>query len=597
MFMVRSTNQRNRRGQAIVVLMAFLTVFFALALGMTAFEMARYSLCVQEFQHCVDAASLGGAAGLASSNNTNQAQAQNIAITTAQWIFERNSVLGVPLQGNSTYSISSNKPATPALNKAVLHFTWVDPTNGVPTQNPSAQKILNIQGAFGYQPLVGSWLGLPSAPFHAAAFGNGGGPILDLVLCLDLSASIDDSTITSFVERYRLQGQRNQYRQVTVNGTGTLYDVTGATNSTGTAVNACYPQQLNTVTNSGYGNLRFDPQKRGTTQGQPGTNGQSTDMRYFTDVVVNIDENPVFAGASYNGFDFPTLGSLVEAARGNLESNGAANSANVDLSAIGVSNPRPGYYQAYWQAALEHRHPLYDAQLASSTFFQMMNNSVDVHFGFIGFSSDENQTYNEEAVFNNNATHNFPQGPPSGAIPTSASVQCPIPYVALDPNPGPTYSNYSQVMQYFPPNNPPASPQITAYGGTDINGALVLAMQNLLQAGSGTGKISGGLNRAREGSTKAIVLFTDGLPTSNTGSPYNQSGSQIATKAGQEGIKIYCIGLAQINELVPPMTSTLSTIANNSGGKFYVIPPGANQSAQLNRAFQDIARSLVALVR
>lgn len=593
---------RNEHGQAVIVLVTLLIVFFGLVLGMTAFEMARYSLCCQEFQHSVDAAALGGAAGLASSNNTNQAASQAIAISTSQWVFERNTVLANPLSGQSTYAIATTPPATPAANQARLHYRWLDPETGQPTNNIAAQKIMNIQGAYGYRPLIGTWIGLPAGSvFRVTANGNGGGPMLDVILCFDLSGSIDDSTKVTFVQRYFTgpnQGQgKNKYKVVNPNGDGTLYKVTGCSNLTGSSVNACYPQELDDVFANGMGNLNFDYGRRGQTQGTPpGQEGQNNNNAAFTDMVVNLDENDVFGGYSYNGFDFPTVGALVEAARGNLENNGMATSSNVDLAAIGVTNPRPGYYQAYWQAALQHRHPLFDAQSSSATFLQIMNNSIDCHFGFVGFSTDENAVMTNEAV-SYLANHNFP-GPPNGPIPTTPTVQTPIPLVALNPAPGAANSGFGQIMQWLPPNNPPNPPQLSANGGTDINGALTLAMQNFLQNGNiGTkGQIQNGLNRSRTGSTKAIVLFTDGLPTANTGIG-TADGMTIANKAAQEGIKIYCIGLAQIPELVSPMTNTLQPIATTSGGKLYTIPPGANQSAALDRAFQDIARSLVALVR
>ncbi|HEY9788547.1 MAG TPA: vWA domain-containing protein [Candidatus Obscuribacterales bacterium] len=595
--MRNSPRLRRTRGQAVIGLMSFLTIFFVLVLGMTAFEMVRYSLCCQEFQHCVDAAALAGSAGLASSNNTNQAQSQQIAIQIAQWIFEQNSILAVQLKNNGTYAVSNAAPPTPPAFRANLNFRWLDPQTGQPTADPAAQKIMQIQGAYGYKPLVGDWIGLPSnSVLRCSVTSNGAGPMLDIVLCLDLSGSIDDSTMTSFVQRYYVPGENgglNRYSQVTINGTGTLYQVVGATNPLGTAVNACYPQTLDAAGNPGMGALVFDSARRGSpTQGsRPGVAGINPDVRAFTDVVVNLDEKPVFAGYTYNGYDFPTLGSLVEAARGNLESNEIAKAAGVDLDYIGVSAPRAGYYQAYWQAALQHRHPLHDAQTSSATFFQILNNSVDAHFGLVGFSTQENTTLQDNAVANA-SPQVFPMQTPVGPIPTSSKVAAPIPFVALNPAAGPAFSNFDGIMQYMPPNNPPNPPQLTAYGNTDINGALTRALQMLVP----NSRIAGGQKLARKGSTKAIVLFTDGLPNTNTGLG-DMNGAWISQQAGQNGVKIYCIGLAQIASLQSQQNAVLQPIATNSGGKYYQIPPGTNQAAALNRAFGDIARSLVGLVR
>lgn len=601
-----------------VVLIVFLIVFFVLLLGMAAFEFGRYSLCCQQFQHCVDIAALGGAAGLASAQNPDQVAAQTVAISTAQWIMERNYVMETPLTGRVNFNASASSPSTPSTaNRANINFTWLNPDTGASTTVAGDQKVFQIQGAYSYPPLVGSWIGLgPAALLRCSATGNGGGTQLDVVLCFDLSGSIDDSTIVSYVERW-CPGppgptNRNRYRQVTTFGTGQMYTGANCPSVLGTSINACYPQSLESTDStrvSNQGQLRYNPGKRGATQGSPpGPNGArqptyglAADTRTLTDLVVNLDENNVFTSyVSPDGYNFPSLGSLVEAARGNLESAAIATAANVDVATLGVT-PRPGYYQAYWREALKHRHPLYDAQQSSATFFQILNNSVNAHFGFVGFSSDENTTLNDEAV-GNPQNHVFPLGAPGGLIPTTANVPTPIPFVALNPGVGSAFSNFGAVMNFMPPNNPPdgpltpaTGPQLSANGGTDINGALNEALQMLARTGQGYGGTAENISRV--GATRAIVLFTDGLPNGNTGPRGAADGIQSANDARDLGIPIYCIGLAQNAALVPTMTGALTPISTISAGKFYQIPPGAGQSAALNRAFADIARSLVSLTR
>lgn len=100
----------------------------------------------------------------------------------------------------------------------------------------------------------------------------------------------------------------------------------------------------------------------------------------------------------------------------------------------------------------------------------------------------------------------------------------------------------------------------------------------------------------RTGATPAVIMFTDGRPTTNT-APGDTNGVASTAIAAANGVKIYCIGLAQIPAIVPSMTAVLQPMANNTGGKLYVIPPGAGQAAALERAFADIARSLVSLTR
>ncbi len=595
-----------------VVLIVFLLVFFVLLLGMTAFEFSRYSLCCQQFQHCVDIAALGGAAGLASSQTTNQAAAQTVAISTAQWMMEQNYVLDKSLNGKTTWSAGTTTPPTPSTaNTATVAFTWVDPETGLPTGVAGDQKVFRIYGTYAYPPLVGSWIGLGNSTKAAVvAIGDGGGATLDVVLCFDLSGSIDDSTKVSYVERYMTgvtpgPANRNKYRKVVTYGDGTMYKGANCSSLTGTSINACYPQSIQSTDStrvSGQGNLRYDNVERGVTQGgPPGKAGPAADTRTLTDIVVNLDENDVFGGYSSNGFNFPNIGTLVEASRGNLESAAIATSANVDTSALGVT-PQTGYYQEYWKQALLHRHPLYDAQLSSANFYQILNNAVNAHFGFVGFSSDENTTYTDDCI-GNPSTHTF-TAPPAGPYPTTGSggvVRTPIPYVCLDPIAGSAHSNFSTIMQYLPPNNPVGNYpggqyQLTANGGTDINGSLNQAL-NMLARTSAPDNWANGLNTNRQGANRAIVLFTDGLPNGNTGPVGASDGLAIASACNSMSIPIYCVGLAQIPALVPSMTAALQPIATNSKGKFYQIPPGTGQAAALDRAFSDIARSLISLTR
>jgi len=587
-----------------LVLVVFLIVFFVLLLGMTAFEFGRYSLCCQQFQHCVDIAALGGAAGLASAQTTNQSAAQTAAISTAQWIMEQNYVMDKSLAGMVTFTSSAGSPTTPSVaNRANINFSWLDPETGAPTGVPGDQKIFGLQGAYAYPPLVGSWIGLgPAALLRASANGNGGGAMLDVVLCFDLSGSIDDSTFISMVDRYRPSGGPNNY---IVKANNTLYQATNEINPTGTGFNALYPQDPSVAR---FGT--FDAARRGQTQGQQPPQSSASGAQIFTDVVVNLNEAASFTGGTYGGLSFPTVGSLVEAARGNLESIAIANAAGVPYGSWGVT-PQSGYYRTYWEQAQIHRHPLYDAQASASNFFQIMNNSCNAHFGLVGFSSDENTTYSRPAI-ESGVNHVFPSPPAAGTIPTSPNVNCPIPYVQLDPTAGSAGSNFTQVNAFLPlPPTLPATvnPQLTAYGSTDINGALNQAMNMLTRntpaAYSDNANWTNNLNRSRIGARRAIVLFTDGLATEDTGplfvtggpNPRLTAGHATATRAGRCGIQIYCIGLAQVPSLVANMNTALGGIANNSGGKLYVIPPGTGQAAALDRAFSDIARSLVSLTR
>lgn len=579
-----------------IVLVVFLLVFFVLLLGMTAFEFGRYSLCCQQFQHCVDIAALGGATGLASAQNTNQAVAQAAAMGTAQWIMEQNYVLDKSLNGMVTFTSSSSAPPTPTVaNRANISFTWLDPETGLPTGVPGNQKIFGIQGAYAYPPLVGSWIGLgPAALLRASANGNGGGTMLDVCLCFDLSGSIDDTTKISMVERTSNAVGSTQYR---IAADDTLYNACGTGSLTGVSFNACYPQNCDLATPFG----QFSINRRGRTQGQRAPFAAPLGGGTFTDVVVNLDENNTFGGGVYGGLPFPNVGTLVEAARGNLESIPIANAASVNYAALGVT-PQTGYYRTYWEQALMRRHPLFDAQASAANFFQIVNNSTNAHFCLVCFASDENNTTNANAIARNpNQSiggvnqHTFPMGVTNGNIPIGQTVQVPVPLVPLNKTAGALGSQFTQVQSYLPlaPTLPSTVvPQLTANNSTDINGALTLSLQQMLKPA----QIGGGLDRMRTGATPAIIMFTDGLPTANTGIG-DINGVSMTGVAASAGVKIYCIGLAQVPGLVGPMTAVLQPMATNTGGQFYIIPPGTGQAAALDRAFSDIARSLVSLTR
>lgn len=56
-------------------------------------------------------------------------------------------------------------------------------------------------GLFGLKPVFGNFLGI-SGPFTVSADGNGRVPQLDIVLCFDVSGSIDDQTPVTFIKRF-----------------------------------------------------------------------------------------------------------------------------------------------------------------------------------------------------------------------------------------------------------------------------------------------------------------------------------------------------------------------------------------------------------
>lgn len=560
------------------------------------YDLSLYSLAQQELKAAVDSAALAAGATTASSNNTDPTTTQESAMSTAMNMFQLNSVIG---QSLATATESSTVTMNPAANQAQVYFQFLDPV----TKNPVALgstngKIIQVTAAFGFSPPFAQFIGL-SGTFNVVATADGGLPMLDIVLCFDISASMDDFTPVTIVDRYK-GSNGNTYN---ILAQGPLYTAFQCTNATGTPLNACFPQELD----GGDGAYAFDANARGTNHGAAASSGKVANN--FTDVVVNIDGTNTMSNGttvSYNGgsFSFPAnnssnnigLGILVEASRGNLESTAIADNAGVPYASWNIT-PQAGWYGAYQQAALLQRHPIQDAITAAQNFFTIMNNDCDVHFGLVTFSSNAGTTANQTCTSDIGANAigyitDSPSAYSSNAYPTDTmNPTPPNPGISLNPTAGPTYSNYSTV------NSSVAS--LVQYGGTNISGALQAALSQM-ETGA-----QGGQNLCRAGASKAIVLFTDGLPTvSSLGGDPQADARTEAVAAENAGIPIYCIGLCLTPTLQASQTAILTdqNSSPSSGGIAGISGNGATfyqatQTSELDAVFENVARALVQLVR
>jgi len=579
---------RRRSGQSVVVLIMVLAVFVIAPLSLLSFEIARYSLAKQQLKACVESCALAAGATTTSGNFTDPLSGQQAAMATALNMFKQNSILDQPL---TSVTQSGSASMSPPANQAELYFQFLDPVTRQPVPLGSANgKIIQVTGAFGEVPMFGQFLNMPGV-YTIVESANGGLPMLDVVLCFDISASMDDFTPVSIVDRYN-NGTYNGYKII---GQGNLYPTFHCTGPTGTPLNATFPQSLD----SGDGSYTFSATTRGTNDGAPAPNPASAS---YTDVVVNIDGTNTFSTGSsvtYNGavYSFPAgnVGCLVEAARGNLESTTVANNAHVPFTSWGIT-PKSGYYQAYMQAAFAQRHAIGDAITAAQNFFTIMNNDCDVHFGLVTFGSSignsPNSVCSSDIGYSSigNITDN-PGAYHSNAFPTDPlSPNPPNPEVDLIPTMGTAYSNYSLVSSSVTP--------LLAYGGTNISGALNCAIEQLKTTAQG------GRGLARPGATKAIVLFTDGLPTESSfgGDPTSDARAQ-ALVANQAGLPVYCIGLCLVPSLQATQTAVLTDQNSNpsTGGIAGISGNGAQffqatAIPELNLVFENVARALVQLV-
>lgn len=588
----RSQLFRNTRGQSMVVMVAIIVLLILFPIGLFSFELNRLETCRQQLRAACESAALAAAATLASQDNLDPVEGHTQAIQTALTAFQQNSVIGVSL---NDATLGGSKEDVPESEKASLFIEFLDPNSDnqpVSMGDPDG-KIVRVTAAFGHKPSFGPFLGLGTLPLRVT--NSGGVPDLDVVLCFDVSGSIDDQTRVTFVKREWTGDTATGNIRYTIASTrtgapagaranGRLYDIIGPVPS-GTRVNALPPQYL-ALSNS---NVRWPltfSESGGTTRGlrgateagsRPGNRGSTTittgGVNHFTDLVVNIDGRNTFAGITTNdGYAFPDIGTVVEAARGNLENNTVFVNSGASRSLPATVQPRAGYQARYRQMAAAALSPLGDAQRAAADFFTIMNTNTRGHFSVIAFSDTAGTS----------ATSTYRESNVDDTYAAGGTANFPIPNIGLNPATGAT--NYDQIISVLPTTRATTS--------TNIGDALNSAVNQLR-------------NNARPGSKKAIVLFTDGMPTA--GQPLHSDPETNARRAAQlaraQGIPIYSIGLAQNPEIIPDEVRTLthtngdintggvSGIAGN-GGVFFLV----TDVADLRKTFENIARQLVQLV-
>jgi Flp pilus assembly protein TadG len=605
-------DKRSTAGQSTVALMLVLAMCAVLPIGLFSYELARYSLAKQQLKACLQSAALAAGTANASSNSLVTTTTQQTAMALALNILQQQSILGASCAGATSQGLVTSTPTmSPGANQTIIAFEFIDPQTNQPVGLGSANgKIIKVMGCFGFVPLFTSFTRIGGVvPIYESS--NGGLPMLDVILCFDISSSMDDFTNISIVYRYNNTRVTPNVNGYTVINQGPLYPTFGCQGITGTSLDATVPQSLDDANWPDGNYIWGDPTcaniqgERGKNNGFPAPIDQAkVPSNTFTDLVVNIDGTTnESAGITVNGCYFPAgnIGILVEASRGNLESKNIADKAHVPYGAWGIT-PEAGYYAAYNQAALAQRHPIQDAIGAAQNFFTIMNNDCDAHFGLVTFSSLPGTSATSTVPSDNGGTNppnpgyyadgnynyhsNFPADP--------YNPMPPNPGIPLNPAAGSPNSNYSTVMSAVTP--------LLAFGETNIAGALQNAVNQM------TPTSQGGQGLTRIGAKKAIVLFTDGLPTVSTYTPTSGDPQQdtilAAQAANAQAIPIYCVGLCltpglqalQTQDLTdqPPAAGSPAGIAYTSGNgaTFYQ----ATQVNELNAIFENIARSLVQLV-
>ncbi|CAN5357222.1 hypothetical protein BH10CYA1_BH10CYA1_33120 [soil metagenome] len=554
-------------------------------IGIFTFEVGRLHLAKQQLQNASDAAALAAVATLASEDNLNPQTAHIDAMQTALGIFKENSVLSTLL---SQTTIAGSANIVPANGSANIFFEFVNPlTMQVePISSPNA-KIVRVYSNFSTLTAFGKFIGIKD--FNVNAISKGAVPQLDVVFCFDVSGSMDDQTPVTFVKR---KWDQNKIVYDVANATsgkaeGKIFDVIQPGES-GSSLNGAEPQLLDQAywnsnmqftetlaRDAGVPGLRslngYPDQGKPPGNCPPGTAPTWDGYNAFTDLVVNIDGLQTFSGCTFNGFRFPDRATLVEAARGNLE-NQTVYMQSKAYTAVSVS-PQAGYQNAYQQAAAVRLQPIKDAKDASTMFTDIINTDTDCHFGFVAFDGEIGTAANSTEDW-----YSIDQDVPYGPAKPFA-----LPVVPLDAAPGVT--NYATVNG--------AIKSCVALGSTNIGAAVNRAVQELKA-------------HARPGSVKAIVLFTDGQPTTPAG-PLDSDPLTNARKAAIEardaGIPVYTIGLAQNQAIIAGETAILNDTNSDpaNGGMAGIAGHGGTfnlvtNSSQLRKTFEKIARHLVELV-
>lgn len=587
-------------GQLSVVI-GFLALII-LTVGLLSFEIGRLNLADQQLQNAVDAAALTAAATLASESNSDPTTAHNDAIQTALNLFKQNQVMGSTLT-NTT--IVSNSGTNPGVGNATIYFQFLNPvTHAVENISSPTAKIVNIQAAFGLQPAFAHFLGINNTVITAQS--SGAVPKLDIVVCFDISGSMDDQTPVTIVKRQwdstlppRRSGVSPMGKIVydtppsSYGTSGTIFNILQP-GGNGTSFNGVQPQYLSYAINYdglyfslpigtyyGCGDLRSGGiyPDAGVPPGNypPGTAYNWDGSAVFTHAVVNIDGNTTFGGITSGGYPFPDVATLVEAATGNLENAAVFNSSQAWTSVAPSVNPKAGYQAQYLQLANALLQPMNNAKTACTNFMNIINSDTDAHFGFVSFDSTIGSSPTDtESVYN--IDQDIFVGMPNYGV----SVAYPRPFVPLNPAIG--NSGYSTCQT--------AVNACISNGGTNMGAAIQAAVNELT-------------THQRQGATRAIVLFTDGQPTN--GGPLDtdpwMNARDAAVLAKNAGIPVYTVGLAQDTTVASGETTILNDTNNSvtTGGIAAISGHGAtfnlvSDSSQLTTTFENIARCLVELV-
>ncbi len=209
----RSLPARSALGQGVIALSALIGLILIPIIGIFSFEIARYQAGVQQLESNTDSAALAGAAMLVTSRFQKPTdrlrrfeEAEKAAENAFKSTFANTSgQLNVILGSTLTTSVNVGRGGRLQLGSQPGYCQFkveaINPANfQVVEPDSSDAKAVRFSALFTGRPAFGRFLQLNNlVPLYSKS--TAGVPILDVVMCFDISGSMDDSTRVSMVNR------------------------------------------------------------------------------------------------------------------------------------------------------------------------------------------------------------------------------------------------------------------------------------------------------------------------------------------------------------------------------------------------------------
>ena len=459
---LRRRISRNQHGITMLVIIVA-TMLILLPLGLFAFEVARMQMAQKQLRSATDSAALAAAVFLSNASGDRAANTP-AAKAMALDFFKQNMVMSGFLS-NTTPS-STTATDSPAVGAATLDVS-VDATTGRVTAN----------AAYGLAPAFSQYLKLGTAPIRSHSLAGYQGIEGDIVLAVDISDSMTQATKSKVAKR--------------------TYDAGADTTTYAIIRNSKAPPTL----------------------GRMGSAAAIPDP-----ATVDFSASPIMDKFKNAPSDVK-VAALVEAKRGNLETQAVFESSNANKGALKTYvTPQAGYKAGFQQVAMQAVEPLNSAKVALRDFVAQLTGSDDAHLSLITFGGRESTGQDAKDDFSTFSGHKYP-------------------HVNLNKQD----SKRQLVVDSIGPS--------LTFNGTDTKGAMRGAI-DMLEGPEHRPEVE-----------KTIILLTDGIPT--TGSP-----KPLAKEAGEKGIRLFAIGFFQTPYAMAGGPKTLKNMvaACGNGSKMYLAP-------------------------